>query len=241
MNYTPWWLTALRWAALLALLSAAGATLYLLFGSMDDGTRAKLYLEVSKSLLYLISVLLIGAFIAALIKSFDTSKKADKSIHDFRNDFLVRLLATYQNVLLSRHTLSATGLTNAFGTPPPAISSAQAQQYSLAAMQLFEAASDLQRLYGDVAKFPDSFSAHVRLSYALNDMHKYIDAILIEYRKHWPTLSTSPNLVPMKSLDKLIDFTGYHPHNDYEKKMATPYESAVAFVRQDLLPLKKTV
>lgn len=241
MNYTPLWTKVLRVLVLLLVLAGSFAGLYIIFGNIDSGEKAKLYLESFKSLLYLITVLLVGAFITIVIKSLETDRKADKALHDFRTDFLNRLQSTHQRVMKSRHSLSAWGLTNRFGSLPPALSSNQSEIYEAEMAYLFEAVNDLERLTLEVERFPDSFSSHVQLALALKDMRRYLDELLNEYRQHWPQIQPTPNQFVVNKLVKLLDFTGNHPQSEYQKWVAVAYEKALTFVRQDLLPLKKAV
>src|SRR5271154_2364209 len=109
MNYASRWRFVA--GALLLLMVFCGAIfgVYLIFGQMKDADRGKLLLEASKTLFEIMTALIVGVFIAGVAKSFVESKRADKSLHDFRVGFLNELQASYQRVKKSRRALRAYG------------------------------------------------------------------------------------------------------------------------------------
>ncbi len=241
MDYTSAWTKVLRVLILLLVLAGASAALYIIFGKMESAERAKLLLESSKSLLYLITVLILGAFIAQVVKSFEKDRRADRALHEFRSEFLKRLHSTYQRIAASRHSLSACGLTDRFSALTAGMTTIQADIYFREFESLFDGHGELERLILEVEQFPDSFSSHVQLTNALRDMRIYLNSLLEEYRQFWPKIQPAPGAFAVNTLVKLRDFTGGQPQSDYEKSFAPAYGKALAFVREDLLPLKRVV
>jgi hypothetical protein len=210
---------------------------------MPDANRASLYLEAAKSLFYLITVLVIGALITAIIKSFDTNRKADKALHEFRVDILHRLQETYQRIEKARHLLRVHGLTDEFGSLPLSMDSQAFAVYIEQMAVLQEVQSDLKRLILEVGHFQGSFSASSNLIIALEKMKQYVCHILDEYERHGRKLLTIPGEVDCRSLGRLIDFTGKPQQKDgnYSKDIFASYDEALVIVRDELLPLKKIV
>jgi hypothetical protein len=244
MKYTSLWLKILSVLVLLLVLASAGASVYMIFGKMNPEDKARLYLEAAKSLFYLITVLLIGAFITAVIKSFEKNRKADKALHDFRLEFLNRLQATYQCIKKSRHLLCASGLTDRFKNLPPALSKEHAAVYAQEMTVIQEVHSEVERLILEADCFPGLSSSranHVKLGFALKDMERYLSSLLEEYEKNWPKVQATPTQVVFTMLPKLQDFTSYFPQANYQKLLASPYDRALVIIRDDLLPLKTVV
>jgi len=239
MNYTsPLW-KIVRGLCLLAVLAAALAGLYLIFGKMPDAERSKLLLEASKALFQIITALIVGIFISAVVKSFANSRKADKALHDFRLEFLNQLQAAYQRVKKSRRALRASGLTTKFDAPPLTMSQDQRDNYRKEMDVLNEAQLELERLNLEIGHFPDSFSGHQQLTLALGNMESYLRDILTEYEKFWPKLKKEAGDVRFAELPMLNDFTGRYSQSKFKGQFARSYDVALALIRQELLPLNR--
>lgn len=236
IRYTPWWAKAIGGLALFAVGLGALGLLYIIFGKMPAASKASLYLETAKAIFQLIGVLLLGTLVAAIVKYFENSRKADKALHDFRVDFLNRLRSLDESVKKSRHALRSSGLTNQFGPQNPVITEVQVKEYDLQLASLQEAEIGIDRLIQDIADFRNVFSGNVMLENKLRNMQLFLKALVEEYESSRPKFPQ----VLSGNLPRLSGFTGIPADTEYNAWLSG-YAAAVSIVRQDLLPLEKAI
>lgn len=230
--YTPWWEKALRLLLLCALFFGSIAILYALFGRMNDTGRAQLSIEVCKSLLQLIVVILLGGLVTWIIKYLENTKKADKALNEFRLEFINKLSSVDESVMKSRRVLRSVGLIRKAGVITPA----QIGVYDEQIACLLDAEIGVGRLIRDLQNFRDAFSSNVVLEQKLKGMERFLRALLDEYEHLRPTF---PQLL-FTQLAILQGFTDVPVGANYSDWLKG-YEGAIFIVRGDLLPLKSSV
>ncbi len=208
---------------------------------MSDLDRAKIWLETTKTLLQIISALVVGVFVSSVTRAFLNARKVDRALHDYRLGFLNELQSAYQRVKRSRRVLRATGLTTKFGAQPITMSPIQVTTYGEQMDVLNEAQLELERLIVEVGNFPDAFSEHKQLTIAISSMESYIRSVLEEYEKRWPQLATVPGNVNVTVLEGLNDLAGPYSGSRFRTDFADRYDDAIGYMREELLPLKRAV
>jgi len=203
---------------------------------MPAANRGALYLELAKAILQLLVVIILGALVAWVIKSFDTNKKADKALHDFRMDFLNRLRSLDESVKKSRHVLRDFGLTNQFGQRGNVIIDRERDAYDLEINSLQLAQSGIERLIQDIETFRGAFSDSVTLENKLRIMLVFLRNLVDEHEKLRPQFPQ----VEFYKLNQLNGFTGIPASREYNGWLEG-YDVSVVTVRKDLLPTYKAV
>jgi hypothetical protein len=235
VRYAPWWIKLIAGLILLAVGLSALALLYGIFGKLNDTNRAAFYLEAAKALFQLVGVLLVGALVTAVIKYLENTKKADKALHDFRLEFLNRLMSLDDSVKKARHVLRSAGLTNQF-VQNPVITGQQIATYDEQLSSLQEVESGICRLAQDIANFRNAFSESVILENKLKNLQLFLRGLLDEYEQSRPQLPQ----VLLTQLPKLSGFTGTSTATPYQTWLSG-YTDAVFIVRKDILPLKAVI
>lgn len=235
IRYTPMWARLIAFLVLLFVASGALALLYGIFGKLSDSNRATFYLEVAKALLQVVGVLLLGVLVTAAIKYLENTRKADKALHDFRLEFLNRLVSLDESVKKVRHVLRLSGLTNEF-TQKQVITTGQIAVYKEQLGSLQEVESGISRLAQDIANFRNAFSESVVLESKLKNLQIFMRALLDEQEKNFPELPQ----VLLAQLPKLAGFTGISTDGTYQTWL-NGYSDAVFLVRKDLLPLEAVI
>jgi multisubunit Na+/H+ antiporter MnhC subunit len=238
MKFTSPWLLALRIAGILLVIALVYFGLLVIVGKMPTAERAKLLLEVAKTLIQVITTIIIGfGLVEFLLKSFDRSRRKDKALHEFRLDFLKRLEDAHENAETSRRDLRAAGLTTKFGGNILAMNRELETAYRDAMTAVTDTQLILERLELELGHFPTSFELHDQLKAALRRMHDYLENVLVEYEKYSPDLRKAPNEVAFKTLTCLDDFTSAPKQGQYLNVFEVSYDSALALIRKQLLPL----
>jgi fumarate reductase subunit D len=212
--------------------------LILVFGEMPAEDRAKLWIEVGKSLLYLGTTVIAASVITQFVKSFSRSKKADSALHDFRVEFLNNMEEIYSTVKKTRRALRADGLSTKYYAPEGTLSPTQLSCYFLQMDALNGAQLDLERLSTQLGHFPDAFTGSAKLVNSINIMEKYLRSILDEYESNASTLKTTPEKVLFARLTRLQDLTGPYEGSEFRSYFTKQHDDALGLVRGELLPLR---
>lgn len=225
---------------LLALVSIAFSSLLTIFFYATQVKlnlmEQKIIIEISKSLMQLIVVVVIGGGLTALFKAFEDRRKEEKEAEakaleelkeeekeekeaeqryqeklklasEIRVDYLQRVGRAYRIAKSTRRALRAAGITTKFKNPPTKLNEKQLQIYKAQMVTLDSSQLELEGLKIEARSLPALLNVK-DLEHNLASMENYLRKILREYERSIAEISEEKGTVDFSSLEKLSEFTG---------------------------------
>jgi hypothetical protein len=214
--------------------------------TFTDPDSILFFLELSKSAFRVLSVLIIGTVLTQAVKAFETSRRRDKVIHDYRMEFLKELQAIYQEVQIARYQLRVAGLAAELRTAS-ALGKEDSDCYLKILPNIHAALLRLQRQKMEVQLLPGTFRNETRqgLANKLDELETFLQGVVDESEKHQKQIAVQPHAVQFAQLKKLNGLTADHAiasiDNTFQGNFAPVYQRAIILVQQELLPIRRTV
>lgn len=201
---------------------------------LQDDLDNKIQIEIIKSLLELLVVIIIGGIVSALFKAEETNREQSRIRVETWKDYIKRIGTVYRDVKRARRALTAGGLTTKNDNNPTAITKEQFKLYFDQMGIINNAQLELEGLKIEAKSLPD-FILLSDISPYLENSEDYLRQILKEYEAALPALANEKT-VEFISLERLHEFTTsvddtfeykrYTENIDYRfgKHFATPFD-----------------
>ena len=207
---------------------------YLIFGKMDAADKASVSLEAIKVILQFVFVVILGAFISYLIKSFENSKRDDLSIQKFREEFLKKVHNFYSDVIKCRRILRNSELHKQ--TTNITMDDEQLKVYKEQSEILGDLQLEFERLKMEAENFKKSFPESTDLLKHMDNMNGFIKKCLTEFEKYYPKLVKNKSSVEIKLFIELFNLTDDDENSAFRNNFVNEYDSTIKLLRNGLLP-----
>lgn len=219
---------------ILFLLFLVSLSLTICFTQTHDAElSSKIQLEIVKSLLQLLVIIIVGGGIAAIFKWIEGKREITSIRAATRVDYFRRLGNIYRIVKAARRELRSGGLTNIY-KEPISLDKNQIQLYCQQMESINEAQLELEGLKIESKSLPDFLSLG-GISDQLNLMENYLREILHEFEEFAPKFKND-SCFNFTDFKKLNEFTGKtHEKNGehhFRKDFSTPYYTAAGILSE---------
>ena len=195
--------------------------------------------EIFKSLLQIITVLILGQIISLVVALFNYNRQKAEARREFQKYIVQRLIRVYVATKSQRRLLRAKGL------DPPYIGSIQPNTYVAfdvfdKQMQLInETELKLETIRHEVEASPDIFTNFKELTGYLKGMEDYLRELIKLYEQKHATFSGKGSRVELDKLSlptiSLRDFVGEAEDSRFVKEFASLYDKASDAITKSIL------
>jgi hypothetical protein len=201
--------------------------------------------EIIKSLLQIITVLVLGQVISFIIAKFNADRERAEAITEFKKEILHRLTHTYIGVLKQRRLLRAKGLTKPYigmiqeGTEVLFDSFDKQMQF------INEAQGEIKAMRQELKSSEDVFSEYKSLNGYIKKMEEYLANLIELYEQKLGAFGGKGSKKKIEELvivDKgttkftLTDFVEKAQEgNKFNDEFVEPYYAAAKLIRKDIL------
>lgn len=215
----------------LVLLIASIYIITLILKSQQNGSLTTFNAEVLKSILNLMSVVIIGTLLGAGIQAALRSRENAKSKKDIRIAFLNELESAYQSIEDSRRELSAAGFRKS-----------RTERYAKESLEIYirelnrlaSAQASLRRLHSQLETFnEDLFTNSGKLKVHLTAMKDSFNGLFNEYEQKTEKFREDPTKCFPADFEKIYDFTERASY--FKEIFENQYTDTVSILRKELI------
>ena len=214
-------------------LGIAVLALILLYAISEK--KSDIQLHLAKSLIQFLVILLLGAFVADVVKRIDKQRRDDEQLATFRNDIRKRLDDCYQLAKKCRSQLRGAGITPE-GCDCPANMSEDCQTaYREQMEQINEVQLDLEKIWHEIDSFRHAFSEADNIIRRVQLMSGFLRKLVNEYEANWCLLGSPADAIKAPKFKQLPHMVGPSTEGWFKEKFCDRYSEAVDFIRRDSL------
>lgn len=203
-------------------------------------------LEIAKSFLQMIVVLVFGTILSLLSAEFnraraererrrDTEHRKAENRDEFRKELLDRLNRAYINTKRARRLLRARAFSPPYyGTLDPT-ASVLAEPYDEQMSAINDIQLDLELLAKDVESNPGAFSDSERVLKGVAGMEKILNGLVTEYEQQRGYFTGSPVTREVSKLKMLADLVSPRDQSHFGNGFAAHFKEVSHSIREDLV------
>jgi hypothetical protein len=212
-------------------LMVSGITGVGLLVGLTQVNRKQVLLEITKSLLTLIMVGVVGNVLALIASSYERYRRMRDAEREAKTGFLARLDKSYRALKTIRRMLKAKALTTEGGPQPEAI---RLKTYDIYMREMEETQLDLETLINEIEGNLIVLEAKNQIRSDLVAMERFLRSVTHEYETILPTV-TGPTL-RVGDLIVLSNFLGPYRDSAMRVEFMHRYKSARELLVRELSP-----
>lgn len=191
-------------------------------------------IEVVKSLLQLLVVVLLGSVISLAVKEFNVGRQRIEAIQEFRKATLSLLGGAYSSTKRSRRLLRAKGLSLSAAEDDATMVIHQ-DMYSKQMEEVINAQLNLEAIGTEVETAMKNFDNAVDIISDIRTMDEYLNLLIDEYEESLRNFDRHSKVRPLAELPKLLDFIGPYRDSRFRTDFVERYKSLLKAIQKDVL------
>ena len=239
--------TRLLWGTIGSAAAASLALGFYIFDRLDGDLQKKVLFELSKTLVCLPVVLVLGGLISEVFKKFEQrrqdalqrleiNRQTNQELQLFRHGIRKQLNECYLSVKRCRRALRVAGLTDSRLNASEPLTETTAAAYREQLEVVNSLQLDLEKIRHEVGTFARSFSECAKLAHSIKRMSFYLLRLVKEYETN--SLQRDGGDSALSEFSALRSFTGptdVKGRGTFKSDFCDRYSRAVELIRCDLL------
>jgi len=191
-------------------------------------------IEYVKALVQVITITILGNFIALVVDKFRRERREYDTRQEFRKNSLTLLSRAYADTKLTRRLVRARGLQK------PNDQESKTDQvilecYDKYAPKLSEVQLTFESIRKEIETSPHIFSATDVLVAGIKKMDDYLNEISREYQEEYPRLRQDGPLFDVDRLERFHDFVGPYDDSKFKAIFVNNFVISVGIIRNEIL------
>ncbi|PYS99786.1 MAG: hypothetical protein DMF63_09820 [Acidobacteria bacterium] len=203
--------------------------------------------EIVKSLLQILTVLVLGQVVSLVIAQFNYNRQKTEARTEFQKDVLRRLIRNYTAIKKHRRLLRAKAVTPPYDGKFQENTLVQFDAYDEQMQLINEVELEFENIWQEIESSPDLFSNSKSLAEYIERMKDYLRDLLHLYEQKRGTFSGDPRALLLSDLKCVIseietpstfafsDLVGDTKGSIFKKDFIKPYREASKAIREDIL------
>jgi hypothetical protein len=201
--------------------------------------------EIIKSLLQIITVLVLGQVISFIIAKFNADRERAEAITEFKKEILHRLTHTYIGVLKQRRLLRAKGLTKPYIGMIQESTEVLFDSFDKQMQFINEVQGEIKAMRQEMKSSEDVFSEYTSLNNYIKKMEEYLANLIDLYEQKLGAFGGKGSKKKIKELEiveegktkfTLTDFVEKaQKGNKFKDEFVDSYYAAAQLIRKDIL------
>lgn len=197
--------------------------------------NASFGLELSKSLLQIIVVFVIGTIVSALVNNHNNNRKREESFDELRKSVLLKLHRSYADAKKSRRVMRAKAFRPAFYDESNQAARVDLEVYDEQMELINETQLELEIIAKDVETNSYAFSDPGKVVENIRSMEQVLNLVVKEWERKRGGFDQPPLITALPQLLSYVQSDKLDKESYFRVKFVLNYYQALTLVRQDIV------